>query len=77
MSIKKKEIDKFINLLEKDIEEFTFKIKMHSQSKNEDEIVNLYEDAALSDEIEVMIISLSQFAEKSDIKIYVGEIGNR
>lgn len=76
MAITKNQIDKFLNSFEKDIEEFTFKLKMYSQSKNDAEIVNLYEDTELSNEIEVMIISLSQFADKSDIKIYVGEIGN-
>ena len=75
MSVKKNEIDKFLNSFENNIVKFTDTIKEHSQSKESEEVVELYQDCSLSEKIEGLIIQLNCFSQKSGINIYVGKIG--
>lgn len=74
MAITKNEVDSFVARFKKDTESFIFDLQMHSQEKEGDEIVNINEDYSLSERIEIMILSLKHFGDKSEIKIYVGKI---
>lgn len=74
MAINKTEVDLFIKHFKKSTESLIYDLEEYSQNKIGTQIVNLKEDYTLSDRIEIMILSLKNLANKSEIKIFVGDI---
>ena len=73
----RKEIDAFITGFNKNTERFIWGLEEHIQDKSEDETVELSEDYIFNEQIEILILSLKHFADKSGINIYVGKIDSK
>lgn len=69
MEIKKTEVQKFARTLKERIEKFTYDLEEYSTYNEESDSIDL-EEFDLSDEMEILIISINQFAEKVGIKLH-------